>query len=84
MKGYKLPFTDKFGNALHEGDEFKYTAHRDLSIPNFEGKIVWIKDSAAFGYERLTPIFGTKVTAPFSKFNDLKNDFLRHIERIEK
>lgn len=84
MKGYKLPFTDKFGNKLHEGDYFKFTMHKDLMMPSFEGKIVWIEDKAAFGYERTMPIFETKVITPFAGFKDLKNDFLRHIERIEK
>ena len=81
MKNYKLPFTDRFGNPLHEGDSFKYTAHQDFSLPNFIGKIVFIKEKLAFGFDSKTPNTSVR-NIPFANFNDLKNDFLRHIERI--
>lgn len=83
MKGYKLPFNDKFGNPLHEGDRFRYTAHKGYSLPNFEGQIVWIEEYAAFGYKKSGPIHGFAATTPFTAHHELKKDFLSHIERIE-
>lgn len=82
MKGYKLPFNDKFGNPLHEGDRFRYTAHKGYSLPNFEGQIVWIEEYAAFGYEHEIAVLGKSVTF-FTAHHELKKDFLSHIERIE-
>jgi hypothetical protein len=83
MKGYKLPFTDKFGNELHEGDSFKYTAHKGYLLPTFEGEIVWIQNKLAFGYEFIS-VENKLVTKPFAIHDELYLDFLRHIERIEK
>lgn len=79
MKGYKLPFTDRFGNALHEGDWFKYTAHKGYLLPSFVAKIIWMEEYAAFGYQKELG----QITA-FAEHDELKYDFLRHIERIDK
>ena len=79
MKNFKLPFTDRFGNALHEGDKFKYTAHKGYLLPTFIATIIWIENKAAFGYQKELG----QITA-FAEHDELKYDFLRHIERIEK
>ncbi len=69
---------DKMGTTLFQGDKFKYTKHDSFLIESFEGTVVWIEENASFGYTDEDPFFITS----FSEHDELKEDFLNHIEII--
>ena len=72
---------DKNGKRLYKGDIFVYQKHDGYLIDNFIGAVNF-KDgcygySVYFKYAK-----DAKTFTPFSKFDELQEDFLNHIEVI--
>ena len=72
---------DKNGGRLYKGDIFVYQKHDGYLIDNFIGAVEF-KDgcygySVHFKYGK-----NAKTFTPFSKFDELHEDFLNHIEII--
>ena len=70
---------DKNGVEIYEGDIFKYRKHDGYFLDDFVG-VVKYKDGS-FGFTVIGEA-STGYFVPFSKFDELHEDFLDHIEII--
>jgi uncharacterized phage protein (TIGR01671 family) len=67
---------DMIGVKIYEGDKFQYRKHKGYLLDDFIG-VVKFKDGC-FGYE----CNRNRLFTPFSEFDELKEDFLDHIEVV--
>lgn len=67
---------DKNGVKIYDGDKFQYRKHKGYLLDDFIG-VVKFKDGC-FGYESNRD----RLFTPFSEFDELKEDFLDHIEVV--
>ena len=73
--------TDKNGGRLYKGDIFVYQKHDNYLIDSFIGAVKF-KDGC-YGYSvYFKYVKNEKTFTPFSKFDELQEDFLDHIEII--
>lgn len=72
---------DVNGTLIYENDIIKYTEHKGYLLPNLTATVLWIDDSACFGYKR-HDVPNWSNPAPFVEHDEIKNDFLNHIEVI--
>ena len=70
---------DKNGKRLYKGDKFQYRKHDGYFLDDFMG-VVKFKDGS-FGFTVIGEA-STGYFVPFSKVDELKEDFLDHIEII--
>lgn len=70
---------DKQGVKIFEGDIFRYRKHKGCILPDFTGEIMFM--DGCFGYVATSKNMG-EAFHPFSEFDELKEDFLDHIEVI--
>ena len=72
---------DKNGVEIYNGDKFQYRKHKGYWFPDFIG-VVGFKDGS-FGYDVITEQSDiSNEFHPFSYHDELKEDFLDHIEII--
>ena len=74
-----ITLTDKNGTKLYDGDKFQYRKHDGYFLDDFVG-VVKFKDGC-FGFTVIGEA-STGYFVPFSKFDELQEDFLDHIEII--
>ncbi|HCB89075.1 MAG TPA: hypothetical protein DEP71_07320 [Porphyromonadaceae bacterium] len=67
---------DKNGVEIYRDDKFQYRKHKGYLLDDFIG-VVKFKDGC-FGYESNRD----RLFTPFSEFDELKEDFLDHIEVV--
>ena len=67
---------DMIGVKIYDGDKFQYHKHKGYLLDDFIG-VVKFKDGC-FGYESNRD----RLFTPFSEFDELKEDFLDHIEVV--
>lgn len=73
--------TDKNGKRLYKGDIFIYQKHDGYLIDNFIGTVEF--EYGCYGYSvYFKYVKNAKTFTPFSKFDELQEDFLNHIEII--
>ena len=70
---------DKNGVEIYEGDEFQYRKHEGYILPDFTGEIIFM--AGCFGYVATSENMG-EAFHPFSEVDELKEDFLDHVEII--
>lgn len=70
---------DKNGVDIYDGDEFQYRKHDGYFLVDFVGAVTF-KDGC-FGFIVISNT-STGYFVPFSKFDELQEDFLNHIEII--
>lgn len=73
--------TDKNGARLYKGDIFVYQKHDGYLLDNFMGAVEF--EDGCYGYSvYFKYVKNAKTFTPFSKFDELQEDFLNHIEII--
>jgi len=72
---------DKNKKKIFTGHEFRYTKHKGILIESFTGTVVYDNERACYGYIDKNFPFENFIM-PFCEFDDLKEDFLNHIEII--
>ena len=70
---------DKNGVKIFEGDIFQYSKHNGYMLPDFTGAVLFRMGS--FGYVPTSGNMGEAFRS-FSEIDELKKDFLDHIEII--
>lgn len=70
---------DKNKVEIYKGDIFRYHAHRGYTLPDFTGHVIF--ENGSFGFI-IDPPFNGETIKYFSEFDELKEDFLDHIEII--
>ena len=70
---------DKNGVRIFEGDIFQYRKHDGYMLPDFTGEILFMM--GCFGYVATSENMGEAFRS-FSEIDELKKDFLDHIEII--
>lgn len=70
---------DKQGVKIFEGDIFRHHAHRGYTLPDFMGHVIF--ENGSFGFI-IDPPFNGEMIKYFSDIDELKEDFLDHIEVI--
>ena len=71
--------TDKNDGRLYKGDIFKYRKHDGYFLDDFVGVVKY--KNGSFGFTVIGET-STGYFVPFSKFDELQEDFLNHIEII--
>lgn len=72
---------DKNGKRLYKGDTFLYQKHDGYLVDNFIGTVEF--EYGCYGYSVYFKYAkDAKTFTPFSKFDELQEDFLNHIEII--
>lgn len=70
---------------LFEDDIFEYHKHEGYSLPSFTAVVVWIEESACFGYKIIKTDDDKRFIpppTPFAEHDELDHDFLPHITII--
>lgn len=71
---------DKNRKELYEGDMFRYTEHERYLLKSFDGQIKYNDSQACFGYTK-PYLGGADKFYPFCMIDELKEDFLDHVEK---
>jgi len=66
---------------LFEGDIFQYQEHKGYLLPSFTAHVVWIEESACFGYQR-HDVCDLSQATPFSEHDELQTDFLNYCKIV--
>lgn len=72
---------DKNGEKIFEGDKFKYYEHDGFYLKSFTGYVKYESGSFGFAVTEDHRIL-YKSFSPFSRFDELQEDFLMHMEII--
>ncbi len=72
---------DKNDNPIFEGDYFIYKKHPKYTMDSFIGQVVWIEESACFGYIKLKGSYNF-IPTPFAEHDELKHDVLNFLEVV--
>lgn len=70
------------GKVLFEEDIFSYKSHKGYLLGSFVGKVVWDKEFACFGYEKINDSDLLINFTPFNSHDELSYDFLPHCKII--
>ena len=70
---------DKNGTSIFEGDIFQYRKHDGYLLPDFTGEVLFMM--GCFGYVATSENMG-EAFRPFFEIDELKKDFLNHLEVI--
>jgi uncharacterized phage protein (TIGR01671 family) len=72
---------DKTGKKMFVHDIFRFTKHPKYLMDSFIAEVIWNEGKAYFGYKVLQSK-REQFPVPFSRHDELQNDFLNHVEII--